>query len=170
MKKLLLILLSLIMCASVFASCNTETDNSSDASVSGDNESSVEEPSTQPEGSDEASENVSKGESTVDLEKVIYFEGKYNFSRDLSITAKGSKEIFSNGGTKSLTHYLENGEYGKDSYFSVGLLLNGESEQCLKFLADNGFIVDKDNMFIKSNNPLPENYGSMTAEEKKQEQ
>ncbi|MBR4278553.1 MAG: hypothetical protein IKT34_00105, partial [Clostridia bacterium] len=58
MKKLLLILLSLIMCISVFASCDTETDNSSDASAESNSESSV--------GITESSTNVSDTSSVVD--------------------------------------------------------------------------------------------------------
>ena len=60
MKKLLLILLSLIMCISAFASCDTETDNSSDASTESNSESSVEET----ENNSDESENVSVNEDS----------------------------------------------------------------------------------------------------------
>ncbi len=155
MKKLLLILLSLIMCISAFASCDTETDNSSDASALGEIES---------DGiSRNESENVSEtstDESDSEIPKNIkYYDGDYDskITESLPISVSG----ITSGGQSVVD---ENSP--SDLYCYVGFH-DELSEDDISFLEKSGVIFAKaeGNVFVKGNESFPIK-DDMTEEEK----
>ncbi len=137
MKKLLLILLSLILCFSAVA-CMAEDDASSTASTESKADESSEESvdnsdisSTESEVSgsvsDDASDTSSADEIILDMEKVVFFEGLYSFEENEYYTSNNYKELYTTA-ENSLLKHIENNDVSEDTRFYVGFSFTNSNQ------------------------------------------
>lgn len=159
MKKLILILLSLVLCFSAFA-CTAEEDSSDTASTDSKAESAVSsldnDTSDETSAADESSkgivdnddtsssvsENISDDSSTpeimpeFDINKVIYNPDEEHYAVEEGVCVVGFREVTHPG----LSEYIENNNVEEDTWFCIGLDTFIEKENLDLYLDELGFV------------------------------